>query len=413
MMGLRAVYLAISLLLFGAIGVNAQTPVGQCNSNMGPFRVFDLNDGSYVFQSIQGYSFQGFRDPTGIVFLGWQLPGQPVQEFVDWNGNVIRIHPGGWAPVGFCQIEFPDRLSLDDVSVPEPGRWGITYENTRGRIPDQFVRHGNTLLPPLIASEDAARHCIQSEGLDKSAFVECLNNSMLSSSQKAAYDCYRENDGDETSFGLCVAKIGMGKNEQKAVDDIQSCYKKHGNDWKQYPTCYFSQSDDPNVARAAQCLQKQAGVNPSFWGFVGCYGAGALGANAELQVAAECAATTGGEPYAFAACTGGRLTAAEIDKCWTSGVGGESGCFGKNNTIVQYLRQLGVDTDSLLNRNGEVIRAFNTVINDLRDGPGPNNDAVRFLNRIGRELEKAGPAGEEIKNRANEYMKRIGVGVRF
>ncbi|KAF0212700.1 MAG: hypothetical protein FD139_161 [Methylocystaceae bacterium] len=388
----------------------AQVAVGQCQSHGGPFLVYDLNNGTFLFQhQLQGWQFTGSRDPTGIVFIGWQLPGMPAQEFINWQGQVIRIQPGGWVPIGQCQFQVHYQAPQFNIQIPLPGQYGVIYGDNHRRIPDQFVRHGNVYLPPLMASENTAKECIAQYGADHENFVDCLNRNMLSKDQIAAYDCYQENKGDETAFGLCVVKIGMGQAERKAVDDIYSCYQQHRNDWQQYPTCYFAESNDPNVARAAQCLQRQAGMNASFWGFAGCYGSGALGANAEVQVAAECAATTGGQPYAFAACTGGRLTAAEIDKCWNNGVGGENGCFGQNNTIVQYLRQLGVDTDRLLNRNGAVINAFNTIITDLRNGPGPNNDGIRIINNIGREIERAGQAGNNIKEEANRGLKRLGL----
>lgn len=410
----------IALAFFAALSVaqtasaQAQTPVGLCQSQVGSFLVYDLNNGTFVFQhQLQGWQFNGFRDPTGIVFIGWQLPGTPVQEFINWQGQVIRILPGGWVPVGQCQFQVRYQPPQFNIQIPPPGRYGVIYGDNRRRIPDQFVKHGNSYLPPLMASENATRGCMEQYGSDRDMFVDCLNRKMLSKDQRAAYDCYQENKGDETAFGLCVVKIGMGQNEQKAVNDIYNCYQQHRNDWGQYPTCYFARSNDPGVARAAQCLQQQAGVNASFWGFAGCYGAGAIGGNAEVQVAAECAVTSGGQPYAFAACAGGRLTAAEIDKCWNNGVGGDDGCFGQNNTIVQYLRQLGVDSDRLLNRNGEMIKAFNTVINDLRNGPGPNNDGVRIINDVGRAVGQAGQAGEKIKDEVNDALKRFDIPFRF
>jgi hypothetical protein len=43
----------------------------------------------------------------------------------------------------------------------------------------------------------------------------------------------------------------------------------------------------------------------------------------EQQIAISCAMSTGGQPYAFAACVGGQLFASEVSKCWEDGVATE------------------------------------------------------------------------------------------
>jgi hypothetical protein len=84
------------------------------------------------------------------------------------------------------------------------------------------------------------------------------------------------------------------------------------------------------------------------------------GMNQEWRMTAECVAA-GGAPPVVAGCVAGRLTAAELEKCFTKGIGGD-GCFGNNNTLVLGLRN---------------------AADDLTKGPGPNNDIVKGLNAIG------------------------------
>ncbi|WP_207768094.1 hypothetical protein, partial [Methylobacterium frigidaeris] len=62
-------------------------------------------------------------------------------------------------------------------------------------------------------------------------------------------------------------------------------------------------------------------------------------------------------------------TLKEITQCFSG-----KGCFGPNNTII---------------------KAYTNAFNDLTKGPGPNNDAVVFLNRV-RDL--AGGPNSLINN---------------
>ena len=130
----------------------------------------------------------------------------------------------------------------------------------------------------------------------------------------------------------------------------------------------------------------------------------------EQQVAVACAAKTGGEPRAFAVCTGGQLMAREIDKCWNGGIGTQQGCFGPNKEIYKYwnsmdgaLRQaLGPSNDLyktfvffknnlfVPSASHDLVRAANTAMNDLRNGPGPNNDVVKAVNVVVQGLQSIG-----------------------
>lgn len=80
--------------------------------------------------------------------------------------------------------------------------------------------------------------------------------------------------------------------------------------------------------------------------------AGMLGANREMQLAAECSAA--GHPKAVAACIAGRLTSEELAKC-SSGIGAPDGCFGPNNTIRIHVEN---------------------AIGDLTKGPGRGHDIL-------------------------------------
>ena len=124
-------------------------------------------------------------------------------------------------------------------------------------------------------------------------------------------------------------------------------------------------------ARLVNCLREQTeSGSASLTGTVVCYGSGALELNPELQIAMECAISTGGEPMAFAGCAGGRLTQRELTKCFDEGIGGD-GCFGDNNEIVIGLRSVGLELEDVLGPTNSWVRAWNTGVNDIQHGPGP------------------------------------------
>jgi hypothetical protein len=82
---------------------------------------------------------------------------------------------------------------------------------------------------------------------------------------------------------------------------------------------------------------------------------------------------------------GGRLTIRELGKCLTGKFGKD--CFGPNNTIVKY---------------------YTNMWNDLTKGPGPNNEAVKVVNAVGKGIEHLGQeAGKELARREERARKRF------
>ncbi|WP_157660545.1 hypothetical protein [Burkholderia ubonensis] len=97
--------------------------------------------------------------------------------------------------------------------------------------------------------------------------------------------------------------------------------------------------------------------------------AGSIGFNHESQVSAECVAQYG-VSYAGAGCITARLTADELNKCLTVGVGG-NGCFGNSNTLVSMIR---ANLDAAKRESGDgakVIRATTGIsVKDIQEhGP--------------------------------------------
>jgi len=109
----------------------------------------------------------------------------------------------------------------------------------------------------------------------------------------------------------------------------------------------------------------------------------------------------------WAGCTGGQLTQRELTKCLTHGVGGNDGCFGPNNTIVQGLNQLGQFVQQQLGPNNDAVRHFNNAISDVTRGPGPNNDLVRAANTVANDLTKGPGRNNDIRRAVNRIFPGV------
>jgi hypothetical protein len=112
-----------------------------------------------------------------------------------------------------------------------------------------------------------------------------------------------------------------------------------------------------------------------------------LNMNPEIQIITQCAITSGGEPSTFVTCAGGQLSAREIDKCFTHGVGGNSGCFGRNNDIVRHLRQIGVNLNFELGPNHFLVQNWNRTVADLEQNA--TREAARAVQNVTNEIERA------------------------
>ena len=112
--------------------------------------------------------------------------------------------------------------------------------------------------------------------------------------------------------------------------------------------------------------------------------AGAFGVNHEGQVAAECVAQNG-VTYAAGGCIAGRLTADELNKCFTDGIGGR-GCFGDNNTLISMIRGNVAAAQRESTVPGQIIRGTTGISPDAIQQHGilggDNSDARKACNAV-------------------------------
>lgn len=371
------------LLLFGSPAL-AQQQVGVCHDQTRG-QSFALYDNYYMHQV--GMPMNGgyaAPDPSGLTFL--RIPSaNPFQLafFVDWQGRVIEINPMGAGPIGFCQFASGFQpFGAPQYQVPELGSWGVRTGNGVQPLPQGAVNQDIRYTQPLYTSEQQALACYNSTS-GQDAFADCMLDEMLGEKEQNVYECAQEN-GEVVDIALCSIRANGGANEQVIVANIMECRQSHGDDWSQYPICMMEQEMSEDQARLVGCLKDQAeGGEVTLTGTAVCYGGASL--NPELQIAMECAVTTGGNPMAFAGCAGGQLTQRELTKCFTQGVGG-NGCFGPNNEIVKALRAVGVDVTDMFGPTNDVVVAWNNAVNDLQNGPGENNEAVKAITTISNDL---------------------------
>lgn len=386
---------------------NAQQPVGECFQSDG--RIFGVYPNLFVVQrhypANQG---QGFRDPSGQAFMRFPSVSS-IAVWVTWDMRMIQIDQSGWHVIGQCQMHpqfvqsmavatFPMPQQYNQVAFLPPRADGMDAGGYQARVPatmlDPDITYVKPVVPQLPAAQQCSTYAVQG---NRAAFIDCMAPQMMGSKEHRYYQCMRRYT-ERNDIALCMLQQSMGTNEQTAMNAAMTCYRQHGANWEQYPVCALQQgmNFDERTSRALQCLRQSTGGSQfDYLGMGMCYAGPefARGMNQESLIAMQCAMTSGGEPMAFASCTGGQLAANELNKCLTHGIGG-NGCFGNGNTLVSTIRNIGNEFGQHFGQNSVAAQAWRT----LTTAPGPNNDAVRVVNNSVREMERAGKnIGREVK----------------
>lgn len=363
----------------------AQQVVGYCHDQYRG-QSFSVLDNFYMYQvNFPANGGLAMRDPSGMTFM--RIPSADpwnLAFFVDWQGVVMQISPAGVMSIGFCEF-IPGFMQPVAFRPPVPlDSWGVRTEAGVMALPEGVSAPAIRYVPPLFATPAEADTCLQSTSSEED-FVDCMLKDMLGRKEYAVYQC-AQNGGTVEDISLCSIAANGGTVEREIVRNVQRCRRQHGDDWGSYPVCMMEDRMSEDQARLVQCLRKQSEQGTvTLTGTAVCYSGDAFKPNPELQIAMECAATTAGEPLAFASCTGGRLTERELTKCFTSGLGGQ-GCFGPNNEIIKGLRDLGLEIELEFGPSNDLVRAWNRGLNDMANGPGPNNDVVKGLTNVGNDI---------------------------
>lgn len=238
-------------------------------------------------------------------------------------------------------------------------------------------------------AEKAVVDCAMSAS-DPGAFALCAAPNIgvkMSNDQRILTKCAMQSSGDETAFAKCAGAGflagNLGPNEQKLVN----CAAGANGDTSRFASCsakaLFGDKLSKEQQIAVQCAAQSQG-DPA--GFAACAGANLFGMqlNPEQQIAVQCVVGTGGNPPAAAGCMASRLTARELSKCLTDGIGGEKGCFGDNNDLVgkngfvgRTFGQIAGGPNSIINNPGQIWGGDNSFVRNPGQIWGGPNSFVR------------------------------------
>lgn len=404
--------LAMILFLFAGGSLSSQNYVGKIIDQLRG-QSFSLYDNSLIVQDGNPGN-RGFaqRDPSGVMFL--RLPAvNPYRNayFLDYRGNFIEIdYSLGSRVIGKYDFQ-PPAPPVVNYQPPQfnPNIGIMTASGNVTPIPVSLVNRDQPFGDVMMTSEQAALNCYNqsltsSNQLSQNAFGDCMIANMTGKRENEVYKCVK-NSATVEEQTLCMVSVMGGSREQQYAQMLTKCYKEFGADYSKYPLCLAGEVSDPDLQKLVSCVKEQAQTGQvNFMNTAMCYGADKFNLNTEATIAVQCAATSGGQPYVFVGCAGGQLTAMELNKCLTKGVGGDSGCFGKNNTIVKTLNSLGNEISKQFGPNNDLVKNFNNAVQDFSTGPGYNHEAVKLLRKTGNELSKA---GGNIEREVKKVLPRI------
>lgn len=178
--------------------------------------------------------------------------------------------------------------------------------------------------------EARAAKCVL-EADDDRAKALCLA-SETSPRAAQAYQCYQDNIDNREAAAACIASANLSPEAKAAV----ACATQSPKDYGAIGACLVSRNLSGDAQRLVGCY---ASANGNWVGAAACLAGGAL--SAEQKILLQCATQTGMEPLSFAACTGGMLALKEFQQCRNKGFG-EDECFGENNEIRKFVRNIGL-----------------------------------------------------------------------
>lgn len=402
----------ILLLICFGTSVQARVLVGECQEFQ-TGAIFGIFDDYYVEQKFNPVNNGfGHRDLSGQALM--RLPAiNPMNAiWLTWDNRIILINQFGWQNIGQCNLSpvFVNANRVATFGLPQQYA-SVQMETYSGgqvspqtlSIPAELLDKDIEFIKPAQPNLQAAQACAPLVN-DRNAFMDCMAPKFLGKKERAYYGCMRQ-AGNESEMAICMLKENMGGNERAALDAAQACYQQYGNNWEMYPLCLAADNlkFDEKTARAMQCLQQSTsgGKGFDYLGMGICYAGPELakGMNQESLIAMQCAMTSGGDPMTFAGCTGGQLAAMEINKCFTKGIGGD-GCFGDGNTLVKTARNIEREIGQHFGPNSLAVEAWNAITTV----PGPNHEAVKVVNNVVREMDKA---GKNIEKEVRKVIPKI------
>jgi hypothetical protein len=388
----------LAIFLFLTSNVKGQQIVGKIFDQM-RMQSFTLFDNGLLVQDGNPMN-RGFvqRDPSGFMYLMVPAINPLINAyFIGWDKRFIEIDKfQGTRVIGYYQGFLPSNPWETVYKQPHYNP-NVGIETPKGQfipLPNEVIDVTKPYGNIMITNEVKAQQCYQSAynsttGLDKEKFSLCMVQNMAGQKELEIFNCIRNSKTPEERAICLFGKLG-GQKEKEIAQKISECYSQYGNDWSRYPLCMSTSVSDPTISKVLACMEQQSKTGQvSFMGTALCYGAQSFDLNPETQIMIECAVASGGEPYTFAGCAGGQLLSRELDKCFTNGIGGSNGCFGKNNDIVKGLKAIGEAINIEFGPNNDITKLWNNTVNDITNGPGDNHEAVNIIRNVSNEVGRA------------------------
>jgi hypothetical protein len=401
-----------TLIMLFSISVNAQQPVGRIFDQVRN-QSFVLHDNGFLIQDGNPANRgQTVRDPSGYMYL--MLPSTTPNFnafFINWNNQLVQVDRiNGANIVGYCQCPPPINPYANIYQLPQYNQnVGVETPNGFHPLPNQIVDVNKPYGNVMITSEQKALECYQQSlnidgTLNKDRFGNCMIQNLAGNKELEILNCVK-NSRNSVEQTMCMIGIMGGSKERQISQKLLECYDSYGTDYSKYALCLAGTNADPELAKLISCIEQQSRTGEvSFMNTAVCYGVQNLNLNPETQIILECAIASGGEPYTFAGCAGGQLLSRELDKCLTYGVGGQNGCFGKNNDIIKGLAAIGQALDIEFGPNNDLTKTWNNTVNDIKNGPGENHEAVKIIRNVSNEIERA---NNNVKKELKKVVPKI------
>lgn len=305
-----------------------------------------------------------------------KLVGLDVASFASCTGQKVVLPPGQQAVLD-CAVTSKTTPDFAACAARELG-YSLSIEQqkmaacaimARGGQADFKSCLGGAFLSDVLSEDEQAILKCATNSVDAVAFGDCAAGRFLSRTHKAMLDCAvsasdvrsfatcevlhsglkmsedqrilancaMKANGDKTGFATCAGAAFLGRNLGTNELKVLDCAASAGGDTSKFAACsataVFGDQLSKEQQVAVQCAAQSQG-DPT--GFATCAGANMFNMqlNPEQQITVQCVVSTGGQPQAAAGCIGSRLTARELSKCLSHGIGGEDGCFGDNNDLV-------------------------------------------------------------------------------
>lgn len=202
--------------------------------------------------------------------------------------------------------------------------------------------------------------------------------------------CVEEYEDDPARQALCSIGNDSASEAYENYVEVRDCMEEEGEDAYDVADCLGQNFLGENERYYQRCVTDNKG---DLYASAAC--ALAKDLTPEQQIAVNCAVRTGGNPKAFAICTGGQLTARELGKCWDHGIGTDEGCFGPNNDLRRAAEDVRDGVCNAIGSNSVACQAYGFWHDNVLM-PGPNHEAVKIINNGMKDIQEGPGEGNEF-----------------